>query len=61
MASIYTCTTCGTNLNLHTSNLFPPDYYFEAGNKNTLSFADIDSSKFRFVKEDKIKPLFRDP
>ncbi|KAK1410499.1 hypothetical protein QVD17_37036 [Tagetes erecta] len=58
MASIYTCNECGTNLNLHTSNLFPPDFYFEAGNKNSLSFASIDSSKFRFVKEDKIKPFF---
>ncbi|KAL8194104.1 hypothetical protein R6Q57_026346 [Mikania cordata] len=58
MASIYTCNSCGTNLNLHTPNLFPPDFYFEAGNKGTLSFANIDSSKFRFVKEDKIKPFF---
>ncbi|GKE74984.1 hypothetical protein Tco_1537025 [Tanacetum coccineum] len=46
MASIYTCIECGTNLNLHTTHLFPPDFYFEAGNKNTISFAEIDSSKF---------------
>lgn len=58
MASIYTCIECGTNLNLHTTNLFPPDFYFEAGNKGTLSFAAIDSTKFRFVKEDKIRPFF---
>ncbi|KAL8244213.1 hypothetical protein R6Q59_010471 [Mikania micrantha] len=39
MASIYTCNSCGTNFNLHAPNLFPPDFYFEAGNKGTLSFA----------------------
>ncbi|KAF9621725.1 hypothetical protein IFM89_027579 [Coptis chinensis] len=58
MASIYNCTECETNLNLHTINLYPPDFYFEAGNKGTLSFASIDESKFRFEKEDKIKPFF---
>ncbi|WCJ32727.1 hypothetical protein M5689_014132 [Euphorbia peplus] len=58
MASIYTCTECGTNLNLSTSCLYPPDFYFEAGNKGTLSFALIDSTKFRFEKEDKIRPFF---
>ncbi|XP_059623410.1 uncharacterized protein At4g08330, chloroplastic [Cornus florida] len=58
MASIYTCTECGTNLNLHSNHLFPPDFYFEAGNKGTLSFSLIDTTKFRFEKEDKIRPFF---
>ncbi|XP_043709516.1 uncharacterized protein At4g08330, chloroplastic-like [Telopea speciosissima] len=59
MASIYTCAECETNLNLSTSQLFPPDFYFESGNpKGTLSFAAIDETKFRFEKEDKLMPFF---
>ncbi|KAG6773802.1 hypothetical protein POTOM_021139 [Populus tomentosa] len=58
MASIYTCIECGTNLNLNTAHLYPQDFYFEAGNKGTLSFSSIDSTKFRFEKEDKIRPFF---
>ncbi|KAK6237266.1 hypothetical protein QUC31_002735 [Theobroma cacao] len=58
MASIYCCTECGTNLNLSTTHLFPPDFYFEAGNKGTLSFALIDTTKFKLEKEDKIRPFF---
>uniref|UniRef100_A0A2P2L363 Uncharacterized protein MANES_01G150900 n=1 Tax=Rhizophora mucronata TaxID=61149 RepID=A0A2P2L363_RHIMU len=57
-ASIYTCTECGTNLNLSSGLLYPPDFYFEAGNKGTLSFSSIDATKFRFEKEDKIRPFF---
>ncbi|KAH6764857.1 methionine-S-oxide reductase [Perilla frutescens var. hirtella] len=58
MATIYCCRECGANLNLQPADLFPPEFYFEAGNKNTLSFAAVDSSKFRFEKEDKIRPFF---
>ncbi|KAK7840807.1 uncharacterized protein CFP56_016278 [Quercus suber] len=58
MASIYSCTECGTNLNLSSAHLYPSDFYFEAGNKGTLSFSWVDSSKFRFEKEDKIRPFF---
>ncbi|KGN55632.1 uncharacterized protein At4g08330, chloroplastic [Cucumis sativus] len=58
MASIYSCTECGTNLNLNSTHLFPPDFYFEAGNKGTLSFSFIDSTKFRLEKEDKLRPFF---
>ncbi|OVA15968.1 hypothetical protein BVC80_1823g23 [Macleaya cordata] len=58
MASIYSCAECGTNLNLQTIHLFPSDFYFEAGNKGTLSFGVVDQTKFRFEKEDKIKPFF---
>jgi len=58
MASIYTCIECGTNLNLNTTHLYPQDFYFEAGNKGTLSFSSIDSTKFMFEKEDKIRPFF---
>ncbi|RWR90679.1 methionine-S-oxide reductase [Cinnamomum micranthum f. kanehirae] len=58
MASIYSCVECGANFNLSTLALYPPDYYFEAGNKGTLSFYQIDETKFNFEKEDKIKPFF---
>lgn len=58
MASIYTCIECGTNLNLSTTHLYPQDFYFEAGNKGTLSFSSIDSTKFKFEEEDKIRPFF---
>ncbi|KAK1262426.1 hypothetical protein QJS04_geneDACA001278 [Acorus gramineus] len=52
------CGECGTDLNLSSSYLYPPNTYFEAGNKGTLSFAFIDDSKFMFEKEDKIRPFF---
>ncbi|MBA0760789.1 hypothetical protein Gotri_023510 [Gossypium trilobum] len=58
MASIYCCKECGTNLNLRSTYLFPPDFYFDAGNKGTLSFATIDDTKFNFEKEDKFRPFF---
>ncbi|CAA0824375.1 Unknown protein [Striga hermonthica] len=58
MATIYCCRECGANLNLQAAHLFPSDFYFEAGNKNTLSFSAVDSSKFRFKTEDKIRPFF---
>ncbi|KAE8709479.1 DNA-directed RNA polymerase II subunit RPB1-like [Hibiscus syriacus] len=58
MAYIYSCRECGTDLNLRTFHLFPSDFYFEAGNHDTLSFAMIDESKFKFVKENKFKPFF---
>ncbi|KAG9442846.1 hypothetical protein H6P81_018700 [Aristolochia fimbriata] len=58
MASVYSCVECGANLNLNSIDLFPPDYYFEAGNKGTLSFSRVDGSKLRFEKEDKIWPFF---
>ncbi|XP_009594601.1 uncharacterized protein At4g08330, chloroplastic [Nicotiana tomentosiformis] len=58
MASIYSCKECGTNFSLHTTYLYPPDFYFEAGNKGTLSFSAVDSTKFKFEKEDKIRPFF---
>ncbi|EXB53380.1 hypothetical protein L484_016264 [Morus notabilis] len=59
MASIYSCGECGTDLSLQTANLYPADFYFEAGNKGTLSFAAVaDAAKFRFKKEDKIRPFF---
>uniref|UniRef100_A0A7N0UIB0 MsrB domain-containing protein n=1 Tax=Kalanchoe fedtschenkoi TaxID=63787 RepID=A0A7N0UIB0_KALFE len=58
MASIYTCNECGADLNLSTTHIFPPDFYFEAGNKKTLSFSAVDATRFRFEKEDKIRPFF---
>ncbi|KAL4369680.1 hypothetical protein GQ457_05G012070 [Hibiscus cannabinus] len=58
MASLYSCMECGTDLNLRATHLFPPDFYFEAGNKGTLSFAMVDETKFKFEKEDKFMPFF---
>ncbi|KAK6922536.1 hypothetical protein RJ641_010840 [Dillenia turbinata] len=58
MAMIYTCKDCRADFNLSPNHLYPPDFYFEAGNKGTLSFSWIDDSKFRFEKEDKIRPFF---
>eukprot|EP00262_Sarcandra_glabra_P010741 TRINITY_DN26149_c0_g1_i1.p1 TRINITY_DN26149_c0_g1~~TRINITY_DN26149_c0_g1_i1.p1 ORF type:complete len:127 (+),score=10.35 TRINITY_DN26149_c0_g1_i1:74-454(+) len=58
MANVYSCTQCGANLNLSFNHLFPSDFYFEAGNKGTLSFSHVDESKVRFEREDKIMPFF---
>ncbi|XP_057449237.1 uncharacterized protein LOC130740594 [Lotus japonicus] len=57
-SSIYCCTECGTDLNLNPAYAFPPDFYFEAGNKHSVSFSAVDSTKFTFEKEDKIRPFF---
>ncbi|MED6114385.1 hypothetical protein PIB30_079724 [Stylosanthes scabra] len=58
MASTYSCKHCGTDLNLRSFYAFPPDFYFEAGNKGSVSFSAVDAAKLRFEKEDKIKPFF---
>ncbi|CAJ1930537.1 unnamed protein product [Sphenostylis stenocarpa] len=58
MASVYTCTECGSNLNLNFAYAYPADFYFEAGNKGSLSFSAVDATKFKFEKEDKIRPFF---
>ncbi|GAB2279400.1 hypothetical protein Dimus_014042 [Dionaea muscipula] len=57
MGSIYTCKECAANLNLNTLHLYPQDFYFEADNKGTLSFSSVDSTKFKFEKEDKFRPF----
>lgn len=57
-SAIYSCKECGANLNLSPYHLFPAGVYFEAGNKGTLSFSAVDATKFRFQKEDKIRPFF---
>ncbi|KAJ4889095.1 hypothetical protein Rs2_28843 [Raphanus sativus] len=56
--TIYSCKECGSDLNLNPNDMFPPDFYFEAGNKGTISFAAVDADRFRFEKEDKIMPFF---
>ncbi|WJX61196.1 hypothetical protein P8452_46312 [Trifolium repens] len=58
MASIYTCLECNTDLHLNSTYAYPPDFYFEAGNKDSISFSAIDATKFKFEKEDKIRPFF---
>ena len=45
-------------MNLSNSYMYPAGLYFEAGNKGTLSFSAIDDTKFKFEKEDKVKPFF---
>ncbi|KAJ7523273.1 hypothetical protein O6H91_18G044700 [Diphasiastrum complanatum] len=54
----FSCGACGTPLNVSSNDLYPPDMYFEAGNKGTLSFHTIDESKFRQEPESKIAPFF---
>nr|ACU15790.1 unknown [Glycine max] len=58
MASVYSCTECGSNLNLNSAHAYPPDFYFEAGNKGSVSFSAVDPTKFKFEKEDKLRPFF---
>lgn len=55
---VSSCRGCGESLNLNSSNLYPPDFYFEAGNKGTLSFDSIDESKFQQQREKKFMPFF---
>ncbi|KAI4325793.1 hypothetical protein MLD38_031160 [Melastoma candidum] len=57
MSTVYHCKECNADLNLRSDFLFPPDFYFEAGNKGTTSFSAIDPSRFWFEKEDKIAPF----
>ncbi|CAA6656027.1 unnamed protein product [Spirodela intermedia] len=52
------CVKCGADLNLSSAYLYPPETYFEAGNKGSLSFSWADESKLRLTKEDKIRPFF---
>ncbi|XP_031494267.1 uncharacterized protein At4g08330, chloroplastic [Nymphaea colorata] len=58
MDPTYSCGKCGASLNLSKSHEYPPDFYFDAGNKGTLSFSCVDGSRFNFEKEDKIMPFF---
>ncbi|CAL1394648.1 unnamed protein product [Linum trigynum] len=58
MTSVYGCAECGADLNLSSDHLYPPDFFFEAGNKGSLSFSTIDTAKFNFEKEDKLRPFF---
>ncbi|CAN1341975.1 Uncharacterized protein At4g08330, chloroplastic [Linum perenne] len=55
---VYCCAECGADLNLSPQDLYPPDFYFEAGNKGSLSFSSIDTARFSFEKEDKLRPFF---
>ncbi|EPS60793.1 hypothetical protein M569_14005, partial [Genlisea aurea] len=54
----YGCKECGGDLNLRPAYLFPPDFYFEAGNKKSVSFSSVDFSRFRLEKEDRFRPFF---
>ncbi|KAG5012690.1 hypothetical protein JHK86_024951 [Glycine max] len=50
--------SCGSNLNLNSVYVYPPDFYFEADNKGSILFSIVDATKFKFVKEDKICTFF---
>ncbi|KAL6649163.1 hypothetical protein ACP70R_013387 [Stipagrostis hirtigluma subsp. patula] len=54
----YRCAACGADLNLTAAQLYPAGFYFEAGNKGTLSFSWVDESRLRFAAEDRIRPFF---
>ncbi|KAL2636345.1 hypothetical protein R1flu_007824 [Riccia fluitans] len=49
----YSCKQCGVYLNVSSNMLYPPDTYFQAGNRGTLSFMEVDMSKFRKQKENR--------
>ncbi|CAM6113117.1 unnamed protein product [Calypogeia fissa] len=51
--AMYCCKKCGVGLNITSNDLYPPDTYFEAGNRGTLSFMEVDMSKFGKQKEKK--------
>ncbi|KAJ1298904.1 hypothetical protein BS78_01G489500 [Paspalum vaginatum] len=57
-SSSYRCAACGADLNLSAAHLYPAGFYFEAGNKGTLSFSWVDESRLRFAPEDRIRPFF---
>jgi hypothetical protein len=56
--AMYCCGKCGASLNVSSNDLYPPDTYFEAGNRGTLSFMEVDMSKFRKQKEKKWRSCF---
>ncbi|KAL2348650.1 hypothetical protein Fmac_002650 [Flemingia macrophylla] len=58
MGSAYRCRECGVDLNLNSGHAYPADFYFEAGNKGSVSFSAVDASKLKFEKEDVIRPFF---
>jgi hypothetical protein len=56
--ALYCCGRCGASLNVSSNDLYPPDTHFEAGNRGTLSFMEVDMSKFRKQKEKKWRSCF---
>lgn len=56
--AMYCCKSCGGSLNVSSNDLYPPDTYFEAGNRGTLSFMEVDLSKFRKQKEKRWRSCF---
>ncbi|KAG6550639.1 hypothetical protein Mapa_007736 [Marchantia paleacea] len=54
----YCCRQCGVYLNVSSNMLYPHDTYFQAGNRGTLSFMEIDMSKFRQQDENRCFPFF---
>ncbi|XP_024369543.1 uncharacterized protein At4g08330, chloroplastic isoform X1 [Physcomitrium patens] len=56
--AIYYCRGCNRCLNLNDEFLFPPNAYFEAGNKGTVSFWAVDNTDFRQKEQNKCFPFF---
>ncbi|XP_024400029.1 uncharacterized protein At4g08330, chloroplastic [Physcomitrium patens] len=56
--TIYYCKGCNRCLNLSDEYLFPPNAYFDAGNKGTLSFSAVDKTDFRQKEDNSCFPFF---
>lgn len=52
------CKGCNRCLNLSDEYLYPPNTYFEAGNKGTVSFSAVDKTDFRQKEVTKCFPFF---
>lgn len=55
---LYSCKGCNRCLNLSDEYLFPPNAYFDAGNKGTLSFSAVDKTDFRQKEDNSCFPFF---
>ncbi|KAG0592985.1 hypothetical protein M758_1G287400 [Ceratodon purpureus] len=56
--TIYHCKGCNRCLNLSDEYLYPPNAYFDAGNKGTLSFSAVDKTEFRQKEQNQCFPFF---
>lgn len=54
----YYCKGCNRCLNLSDEFLYPPNTYFDAGNKGTLSFSTVDKAEFCQKEQAQCFPFF---
>ena len=52
------CKGCNRCLNLNDEFLYPPNAYFDAGNKGSVSFSAVDKSDYREKEQVKCFPFF---